>query len=99
MVREKHFSNQIFLYGFIYFSTWCRNNNCSFCNGLQCKNFDAAFFEIAITVVNEILEKRNVDKAVIDDLLKRDMIVEFFYEGKSFTEKNLKNKQKTYTIS
>ncbi|AGL03187.1 radical SAM protein [Desulfoscipio gibsoniae] len=46
-------------------------------------------------IVNEILEKRNVDKAVIDDLLKRDMIVEFLYEGKKFYRKNLKNKQKT----
>ncbi|AGL02301.1 hypothetical protein [Desulfoscipio gibsoniae] len=41
-------------------------------------------------IVNEILEKRNVDKAVIDDLLKRDMIVEFLYEGKKFYRKNIK---------
>lgn len=29
-VRQKHFGNRIFLYGFIYFSTYCRNN-CHFC--------------------------------------------------------------------
>ncbi len=29
-VREKHFGNKIFLYAFVYFSTYCRNN-CSFC--------------------------------------------------------------------
>lgn len=29
-IKEKHFSNKIFLYGFIYFSTFCKNN-CSFC--------------------------------------------------------------------
>lgn len=29
-VREKHFGTNIFLYGFIYFSTYCKNN-CSFC--------------------------------------------------------------------
>lgn len=29
-VREKHFGSEIFLYGFVYFSTHCRNN-CSFC--------------------------------------------------------------------
>lgn len=29
-VRERHFGNKIFLYGFVYFSTYCRNN-CSFC--------------------------------------------------------------------
>ena len=28
--REKIFSNKIFLYGFVYFSNWCRND-CQFC--------------------------------------------------------------------
>jgi len=28
--REAFFSNRIFLYGFVYFSTWCRND-CNFC--------------------------------------------------------------------
>lgn len=28
--REEVFGNKIFLYGFVYFSTWCRNN-CNFC--------------------------------------------------------------------
>lgn len=29
-VRNKIFSDRVFLYGFVYFSTWCRNN-CNFC--------------------------------------------------------------------
>jgi methylornithine synthase len=29
-VRERHFGDSIFLYGFVYFSTWCRND-CNFC--------------------------------------------------------------------
>lgn len=29
-VRAKHFGNKVFLYGFVYFSTHCRNN-CTFC--------------------------------------------------------------------
>lgn len=29
-IRERHFSKKIFLYGFIYFSTYCRNM-CNFC--------------------------------------------------------------------
>lgn len=29
-MRESHFKNQIFLYGFVYYSTWCRND-CAFC--------------------------------------------------------------------
>lgn len=28
--RERIFSDKVFLYGFVYFSTWCRNN-CNFC--------------------------------------------------------------------
>lgn len=28
--RARHFSNKLFLYGFVYFSTWCRND-CTFC--------------------------------------------------------------------
>lgn len=28
--REGEFSNKVFMYGFVYFSTWCRNN-CNFC--------------------------------------------------------------------
>lgn len=29
-VRRQYFDNKVFLYGFVYFSTYCRNN-CSFC--------------------------------------------------------------------
>ncbi len=29
-LREQHFGNRVFLYGFIYFSTYCRNH-CTFC--------------------------------------------------------------------
>ncbi len=33
-VRSRHFSNKIFLYGFLYFSTHCKNN-CRFCQYRQ----------------------------------------------------------------
>lgn len=29
-LRQQYFDNTVFLYGFVYFSTWCRND-CSFC--------------------------------------------------------------------
>jgi methylornithine synthase len=29
-LRQRYFNNSVFLYGFVYFSTYCRNN-CSFC--------------------------------------------------------------------
>lgn len=33
-IREKNFGNKVFLYGFLYFSTFCRNN-CRFCQYRQ----------------------------------------------------------------
>ncbi len=30
-VRDRYFGNKVFLYGFVYFSTFCRNN-CTFCS-------------------------------------------------------------------
>ncbi|SLM29595.1 BioB2 [Desulfamplus magnetovallimortis] len=30
-IRKRHFGNKVFMYGFIYFSTHCRNN-CTFCH-------------------------------------------------------------------
>lgn len=30
-LRKKYFGTRVFLYGFVYFSTWCRND-CAFCN-------------------------------------------------------------------
>ena len=38
-LREKHFGNRVFLYGFLYFSTYC-GNSCNFC--LYRKNNSAA---------------------------------------------------------
>lgn len=29
-IRNRHFGNRVYLYGFVYFSTWCKNN-CNFC--------------------------------------------------------------------
>jgi len=29
-MRRRHFGDKVFLYGFVYFSTWCRNH-CAFC--------------------------------------------------------------------
>ncbi len=29
-LRQRHFGDKIFTYGFVYFSTYCRNN-CNFC--------------------------------------------------------------------
>lgn len=36
LVRSKHFGNKVFLYGFLYFSTYCKND-CNFCQ-FRCSN-------------------------------------------------------------
>lgn len=36
LVRSKHFGNKVFLYGFLYFSTFCKND-CNFCQ-FRCSN-------------------------------------------------------------
>jgi len=57
-LRQRHFDDQIFLYGFVYFSTYCRNS-CNFCyyrkpNKL-CKRYrktDDAVVEVAQRLAN-----------------------------------------------
>lgn len=42
-------------------------------------------------IVDEMLRKRNVDKAVIDNLIKQNIIIEFLHEGKKFYRRNIRN--------
>lgn len=37
--REEHFGNKIFMYGFVYFTTWCRND-CTFCYYRKSNNIE-----------------------------------------------------------
>jgi methylornithine synthase len=57
-LRRRYFGDKIFLYGFIYFSTWCRNH-CSFCsyrNGNRfCRRYrktDREIFEASLGLAN-----------------------------------------------
>lgn len=43
-------------------------------------------------IVDELLKKRNADKAVITRLVKQGKLLEFSYEGKKFYRKNIRNK-------
>ncbi|SDF58418.1 methylornithine synthase PylB [Sporomusa acidovorans] len=50
MMRRKYFDNKVFLYGFVYFSTYCRND-CTFCfyrkSNSQCRRYRKSSGEIA----------------------------------------------------
>ncbi|QNK39923.1 radical SAM protein [Caproicibacter fermentans] len=43
-------------------------------------------------IVDELLRKRNADKAVITRLVKQGKLLKFSYEGKKFYRKNIRNK-------
>lgn len=49
-MRQKFFDNKVFLYGFVYFSTYCRND-CTFCyyrkSNSQCQRYRKSTHEIA----------------------------------------------------
>ena len=70
-VRAQNFSNKIFLYGFVYFSTWCRNN-CNFCyyrtsNSIPRYRKDSS----EIIAIAELLAKSGVN--LIDLTMGEDM--------------------------
>jgi wyosine [tRNA(Phe)-imidazoG37] synthetase (radical SAM superfamily) len=44
-------------------------------------------------IVNDLLEKRKADKAIITDLVEQSRLIEFVYEGKKFYRKNIQNKR------
>jgi len=60
-IRAKHFGDKVFLYGFVYFSTYCKND-CSFCNyrvsGKGAKRYRKSADEIA--EIAEILKESGV---------------------------------------
>lgn len=51
-IREKHFGNKVFLYGFIYFSTYCKNQ-CTFCYYRNDNNLSPRYRK-SLTEVTEI---------------------------------------------
>ncbi len=44
-------------------------------------------------IVDELLEKRKADKAIITELVAQGRLIEFIYEGRKFYRKNLQNER------
>jgi len=78
-LRAKHFGDRVFLYGFVYFSTYCKND-CSFCNyrvsGKGAKRYRKSADEIAEIAV--ILKETGVH--LIDLTMGED---EYYHENQS----------------
>lgn len=69
--REELLSNKIFLYGFVYFSTWCRNN-CNFCYYRKSNKIERYRKEPAeIIAIAELLAKSGVN--LIDLTMGEDL--------------------------
>lgn len=69
--REELFSNKIFLYGFVYFSTWCRNN-CNFCYYRKSNDIERYRKEPEeIVAIAELLAKSGVN--LIDLTMGEDL--------------------------
>jgi methylornithine synthase len=66
MVRENHFGNRVFLYGFLYFSTYCRNA-CRFCY-FRSANVEPPRYRKSIEEVLEYVRKLEASGAHLIDL-------------------------------
>ena len=44
-------------------------------------------------IIDELLEKRKADKAILTELVVQGQLIEFIYEGKKFYKRNLQNKR------
>lgn len=66
IVQQKYFQNKIFLYGFVYFSTHCRNN-CSFCYYRK-TNDSSPRYRKTLTESVEIAEKLSASGVHLIDL-------------------------------
>ncbi len=70
-IRQKHFSDKVFLYGFVYFSTYCKNQ-CSFCY-YKCSNKQPERYRKSIEeVVQTAVELKNSGVHLIDLTMGED---------------------------
>ena len=76
-LRSRYFGDKVFLYGFLYFSTWCRNN-CAFCSYRTSNRLCQRYRKADSQVIETALEM--VDSGV--HLLDLTMGEDPFYYGR-----------------
>lgn len=75
-IKKHFFSNKLFLYSFIYFSTYCKNN-CSFCN--YCSKNNIKRYRLSFEELSHICTTiKNKSIHMIDLTMGEDM---YFYEN------------------
>jgi methylornithine synthase len=71
LVRSKYFGNKVFLYGFLYFSTYCKND-CKFCH-YRCSNKKLVRYRKSETeIVESALKLRDSGVHLIDLTMGED---------------------------
>ena len=78
-LRERHFGDSVFLYGFVYFSTYCRND-CTFCLYRRGNDASPRYRKTADEVVRIAVELAESGVHLIDLTMGEDPI--FFDEGR-----------------
>ncbi len=77
-LRTRYFGNNIFLYGFLYFSTWCRNN-CAFCYYRASNKLCQRYRKTDRQVMEVALETADSGVHLLDLTMGEDP---FYYKGK-----------------
>jgi methylornithine synthase len=74
IIRERNFGKKVFLYGFVYFSTYCRNN-CSFCYYRKTSNIPPRYRKSLDEVMDAVgcLEKSGIH--LIDLTMGEDPVI------------------------
>ena len=73
-VRRLHFGNQLFLYGFIYLSTYCRNH-CTFCFYRKTNKHSPRYRKSSAEVIEIACELANSGVHLLDLTLGEDPII------------------------
>jgi methylornithine synthase len=74
LIRSKSFGNKVFLYGFLYFSTYCKND-CNFCH-YRCSNKDIPRYRKNESEIMECAEKlRDSGVHLIDLTMGEDSVL------------------------
>ena len=71
MVRKKHFGNNVFLYGFLYFSTYCKND-CNFCHYRKSNNQLVRYRKNGTEVVESAIKLADSGVHLIDLTMGED---------------------------
>lgn len=79
-LRDRHFENKVFLYSFIYFSTWCRND-CTFCYYRKSNTHTTRYRKTEAEVLDAAVSMAESGVHLIDLTLGEDP---FYYKRHGF---------------